>query len=238
MLAQGRTAEANWAARQSQQAFDSINALNRRYNEQLGGKWRGMMDLSTSFTATCQYYQQPEVIYTDGAGETPVDLTPGASIMNSEQRKVDSDEGCYVVALEKYAEKSDDAQIVRGLGYDGQVMQLGEASYTFPAVSRDTVEVTVYTVPFCPLYKGKSNAISISIDGGSPQLFENVFKEYDRTWKNQVMRNGAVCRLCVAIDKTKPSHTICFKAIDPGQMLQRVIIDWGGLKKSYIGPEI
>ena len=51
LLAEGRTAEANWAARQMEAAYDSIDALNRRYNEQLDGKWRGMMALAPAFRA-------------------------------------------------------------------------------------------------------------------------------------------------------------------------------------------
>lgn len=223
-----QTPEANWAARQSQQAYDSINALNHRYNELLDGKWRGIMALPNSFTPTCQYYQMPKVIYTEGAGETAVDLTPRQA----------SAEGCYVIPLGKFTNKSSDAQLVSGLGYDGQVMQLGTATYQFPRVTTDSISLVVYTVPFWPLYKGKSNAVSISIDGGSPQVFENRFKEYDRSWKDQVMRNGAVCRFRFAVDKSKSSHTIRFMAKDGGQMLQRVIIDWGGLQPSYIGPTV
>ena len=226
LLQQGRAAEANWAARQAQAAYDSINSLMHRYNEQLDGKWRGMMALAPGWCAL--YQKMPPVTYTDGVGETPVDLTP-------QQEAAD---GCYVVSLDKPVTKSGDARIVSGLGYDGRVMQLGSATYSFPAVSRDSIEVTVYTVPFWPLYKGKSNGVSISVDGGGSQLFENKFKEYDRTWKDQVMRNGAVCRLRFAVDKSKASHTISFTASEPGQMLQRVMIDWGGLLPAYIGPAL
>ena len=226
LLAQGRMAEANWAARQMEQAYDSINALNRRYNKQLNGKWDGMMDLAPGWCAL--YQNKPQVTYTEGAGETPPDLTPKKSVV----------EGCHVIDLEKFVDKSSDAQLVSGIGYDGQVMRLGTVAYQFPQVTTDSIDMVVYTVPFWPLYKGKGNAISISVDGGSPQVFENKFKEYDRTWKDQVMRNGAVCRLRFAVDKSKSSHTIRFTAKDPGQMLQRVIIDWGGLKPAYIGPEI
>jgi hypothetical protein len=226
LLKEGRQAEANWAARQMELAYDSINALNQRYNEQLDGKWRGMMALSTSFTPTAQFYQKPEVTYTEGAGEKVVDLTPKAEPLN----------GCYLVALDNYAEKSSDARLVKGLGYDWQVMQLGEVSYTIPAVEADAVDVFFYTVPFWPLYAGQSNRVAVSIDGGEPQVFENKFAEYSRTWKDQVMRNGAPCRLHFAIDKTKRQHTVSFRALDAGQMLQRVIIDWGGLQPSYIGP--
>ena len=220
----GEPAHAHWAALQMEAAYDSINALNRRYNEQLDGKWRGMMDLAPAFCAL--FHLKPEVPALDGTGVVPVDLTP----------KHEPLQGCCVLNLARFDSKSDDARLVNGLGYDWQVMQIGEASYSFPAVTRSHVEVTVYTIPFWPLYKGKSNAISISVDGGAEQVFENKFAEYSRSWKDQVMRNGAIGKLRFAVDPSKPSHTIRFKALDPGQMLQRVIIDWGGLKPSYVGP--
>jgi hypothetical protein len=228
LLAAGRPAHANWAARQMEVAYDSINALNRRYNELLDGKWRGMMALSTSFTNTAQYYQKPNVNYTDSVGENPVSLRP----MRYQT------EGCQVIDLATFISKSDDAQLVKGIGYDWQVMLLGKATYELPTVKADSIDVLFYTVPFWPLYKGKSNRVEVSVDGGTPQCFENKFVEYSRTWKDQVMRNGAPCRLRFAIDSEKVQHTVTFEALDPGQMVQRIIIDWGGLKRSYIGPEI
>ena len=46
---------------------------------------------------------------------------------------------------------------------------------------------------------------------------------------------AAVGRLRFAVDSSLPSHTIRLRSIDPGQVLQRVIVDWGGLKPSYMG---
>ena len=244
LAAEGRYAEANWAARQMEEAYDSIEALNRRYNEQLDGKWRGMMALSTSFTNTCQFYQKPEVVYTPGAGEKRVVLTPLPTMPQ---------QGCYVVDLSRFSNKSYDARLIQGLGYDWQVVQLGSPTdspalggstarveYTLPAPkttkNTDSIDVIIYTVPFWPLYVGKSNRIGASIDGSPVQVFENKFKEYDRTWKDQVMRNGIASRLRFAIDPSKPTFTLTLHGIDPGQMVQRVIIDWGGLQPSYIGP--
>ena len=129
------------------------------------------------------------------------------------------------------------AKLVKGIGYDWQVMQLGEVTYQFPQVDADSIGVFFYAVPFWPIYKGKSNRIAVSIDGGEPQVFENKFAEYSRSWKDQVMRNGIGCRLHFAIDKLVAQHTVTFKALDPGQMLQKVILDWGGLQPSYIGPQ-
>jgi hypothetical protein len=56
------------------------------------------------------------------------------------------------------------------------------------------------------------------------QVFENKFHEYSRSWKDQVMRNAAVCRLHFALDASKTRHTLTLHGIDPGQMVQRVVI--------------
>jgi hypothetical protein len=211
--------------------------LNRRYNDQIGGKWRGMMNLAPGYCAL--YQNKPDVSDFNGTDTEPMSLEP----------KHETLQGCCVIDLAKYDSKSDDVQLIKGLGYDWQVIRLGNPShpsplnahpssitYSFPRVTSDSVEVTIYTVPFWPVYAGKSNAVSISVDGCAPQIFENKFKEYSRSWKDQVMRNGAVCHLRFRVDSSKPFHTISFQAIDPGQMLQRIIIDWGGLKPTYVGP--
>ena len=241
MAAEGLYAEANWAACQMEEAYDSIDALNRRYNKQLGGKWDGMMALSTSFTPTCQYYQKPEVKRFEGAGEQAVALSP----LRGQKPK-----DCQVLDLSKFRHqgRSEGVRLVKGLGYDGHVLQFGDPTkapeggkyesieYRFHAPS-DTVDIIIYAVPFWPLYKGKPNRISVSIDNQPEQVFENKFKEYDRTWKDQVMCNGIMCRLRFAVDQQRETNCLRIQA-DPGQMIQRIIIDWGGLQPSYIGPGI
>jgi hypothetical protein len=231
LAAEGRKAEANWAARQMEEAYDSIEALNHRYNKLLDGKWDGMMAHPTSFTPTCQYYQKPEVKRFEGAGEKAVVLTP---------LRAQTSKGCQVIDLKSHhQQRPNSVRLIKGLGYDGSVLQFvgrDTIEYQFPAQS-DSIDVIIYSVPFWPLYKDKSNSIYVKIDDSPMQVFENKFKEYDRTWKDQVMRNGAVCRLRFAIDKNRPEHLLRL-AGDPGQMIQRVILDWGGLNPSYIGPSI
>ena len=224
LLAQGRKAEANWAAKQMEAAYDSIEALNHRYNELLDGKWRGMMALAPAFCALFQ--NKPDVTYTAGAGEQAVDITPKAYTLD----------GCQAIDLSKYISKSSDAKLVKGIGYDWQSIQLGEATYEVQQIDADSIDVRFDVVPFWPIYKGKSNRIAVSVDGGMPQIFENKFKEYGRSWKDQVMRNGKAGHMRFAIDKRKQQHQITFKALDPQQIVQKIIIDWGGLKTSYLGP--
>ncbi len=239
----GQLAQANWAARQSQQAFDSITSLNHRYNTLLGGKWNGMMDVAPGLCAL--YQKMPKLQVTDGAGQEPVDLSVGEQSMDS----------CYVVDLTRYVRKVEQGankiSIVDGLGYDWHVVQLGDhvsaathaggmgqghIDYALPAIDADSVRVTLYTVPFFPAYKGLATKVGVAMDGGDPQVFDNQFKEYGLSWKNQVLRNGAVAHMTFSIDRSKAAHVISLHCGDAGMMVQKVIVDWGGLKKSYLGP--
>jgi hypothetical protein len=70
--------------------------------------------------------------------------------------------------------------------------------------------------------------VGVSINNSPVQIFENKFKEYDRTWKDQVMRNGAMCRLRFAVNKDGEKNNLRIWA-DQGQMIQRIIIDEGDL---------
>lgn len=242
---QGNVETANWAARQSRQAFDSIAALNRQYNTMLDGKWNGMMDLAPGWCA--RYQHMPKVDVTDGVGEEPIDLSVNKYALDS----------CYVLDLTNYINKvetgNNKIRVVEGMGYDWKVIQLSSPTatgadannakadrieYALPTINADSIDVVLYTVPFFPTYKGLGTKIGISIDGCKPQVFDNKFKEYGLSWKNQVLRNGAVVCMRFAIDKSKSSHVISLICGDAGMMVQKVIVDWGGLKKSYIGPSM
>jgi len=244
MLKKGAAAEANWAARQTDAAYDSIQSLNRRYNTMLGGKWNGMMDVPPGFCAL--YQEKPEVTYTEGAGERVVSL----------DTEISSDwaDGCMTVELADFNvshASRHEIGLVTGLGYDWQVLRLGlpteqpadaadgkgpRAVYALPAIAADTLTVIVHSVPFFPLYKGRSNAIGVSVDDQQPQVYRNEVAEWSPQWKEQVMQNGDVGRFRFVVDREAASHTLSFIVGDPGMMIQKVIVDWGGMKKSYLGP--
>lgn len=236
--------KANWAAEQSRIAFDSIAALNLRYNSMLNGKWKGMMDLAPAYTAL--YQNMPAVSYAEGKGETPVNLSPA-----EEKNRLDS---CIVLNLARYTDKYMSAghrlSVIDGIGYDWTSIQLGEATekpsnphdansdryeYTFTCNGADSIRVHIYTVPFFPLYQGLGNQFGVSIDGHTPQVMDNRFTEFSKPWKDQVLQNGKETVTTFHVDK-KQKHTIAFICGDPGVIIQRVIIDWGGLKDTYVGP--
>lgn len=72
--------------------------------------------------------------------------------------------------------------------------------YTLPLIDSDDIEIILYTVPFFPIYKGKATKIGVSIDGSKSKNANKLTDEYGKSWKDQVLRNGAVARLKFKID--------------------------------------
>lgn len=243
----GDFAGANWAASQAKEAYDSIATLTKEYNSILNGKWNGMMELAPGWCAL--YQKMPKVTVNPNTVEKPADLS-----CDNKKNWLDS---CFVVDLRNYSKISNDAQqsirLVDGIGYDWHVVQLGSPTdpvadaadlnsarieYTLPEINSDSIEIVLHTVPFFPIFEGRSTAIGVSVDGCTPTVYENKFKEYSQEWKDQVLRNGDEVRLKFNIDKSFKQHTLTFICGDPGMMIQKVIVNWGGLKKSYLGPTV
>ena len=111
--------------------------------------------------------------------------------------------------------------------------------YALPRMEADSVTVQVYTVPFFPLYVGKgANRFGISVDGQPAVVAQNTPREYSLQWKDQVLRNGALAEARFKIDSSRDTHTLTLTVGDPGVMVQRVVVDWGGLEKTYVGPSV
>lgn len=224
-----RPDEGNWAGHQSRQAYDSISALTARYNNMLNGKWRHMMTVPPGYVSL--YHNMPALTVASDIADTPVDVTCPSEEKYSRM---------HVVDLARYDKKSGEVNIIEGMGYDWRSVQLngGTATYTLPRIDADSVDVVLHVVPLWPLYPGKNNRVGLSVDGSSMQVLTNQFKEYSRTWKDQVMRNGFSRRFRFAVNKQMATHQLTLHTVDEGQIVQRVVVDWGGLRESYVGPEV
>ncbi len=246
-LAANNFSAANWAALQSKSAYDSINSLTVMYNTMLNGKWNGMMALAPGFCA--KYQEMPKVTYNEGIASASIDIEPQ---MNKSKL-----EGCTVIDLKQIKNKvSKDGhklRIIDGIGYDWYAVQLGEPTeqtedpenlegtrveYEFNSVTSDSVTVFVYSLPFFALYNGKSTRFGISIDGQPAFVAQNDCKEFTEPWKERFLQNGTVSKAKFAVDRSKTSHTLSLICGDPGMIIERIVIDWGGLKKTYVGPSI
>ena len=59
--------------------------------------------------------------------------------------------------------------------------------------------------------------------------------EYAQTWYENVLKNCAVKKTTLHIDRPG-RHTVKIICGDPCGVVQKIVLDFGGMKRSYAGP--
>ena len=104
-----------------------------------------------------------------------------------------------------------------------------------------TIDITLITSPLLNIMPGRDIKFAISIDDETPQYITNVpdkFKVHfsNPAWAQTVVNQARRSGTSLAI--SKPGfHTLKVWMIDPGVVLEKIIINTGGLKPSYLGPK-
>lgn len=159
--------------------------------------------------------------------------------------------------------ESDDIKmnILPGLGFEGRSLQLGNPTaplqkyrspkvprveYDFYTFNAGTCDVYTYVLPTFPLHAERDYKLpehtnsdtkySVRIDGGSISTPSTSAVEYSQVWYDSVLKNCRVNKSTLYIDKPG-KHTLQIRCGDPGTIIQKIVIDMGGLKRSYMGPE-
>ena len=150
---------------------------------------------------------------------------------------------------------------VEDLGIEGPALQLGDptaplqifrsrdvpcAEYDFYAFDAGSVDVYTYVLPTFPLHADRDFRIgentntdtkySVQIDDGALATPSSSHVEYAQVWFESVLRNCAVNKSTLHIDKPG-CHTLRIRVGDPGIVLQKIVLDFGGMKRSYLGPQ-
>lgn len=244
LAAAGDKSHARWAAIQSTEAYDSIAALTKRYNTQLDGKWNYMMDVAPALCS--KVHLMPPLTVDKSVEPVPYDLSPKPYEL----------EGCMVVDPVKCIAVTDEnhtATAVEGLGYDYRVMQMGDAmeprcnpsdltgnrlEYILPAIDADSVTVMVYALPFFPLHTGVGTSFGISMDSAPAVKADYIPVEQSKIWRDNVIRNGVIHKATFPVDRKSRHHKLILSYGDAGAMIERIVLDWGGLKPTYVGPAL
>lgn len=135
-------------------------------------------------------------------------------------------------------------QKINGLGYSNSALQLGNAKYDsgensyveyeFYASKATKAIINTYMLPLFAKDKSHSTRYAIQIDNENLITLANDVKEYSNEWAANVIRNSAINQTTVQINK-EGKHTLRIYAVDPGMIIQKIVIDFGTRKKSYIG---
>ena len=73
-----------------------------------------------------------------------------------------------------------------------------------------------------PVATDRSNRFGVSVDGGKNVVCENIFKEWGREWKIQVLENRKDFLLTLPLSKNRREHIITLSILDPGQIIQKI----------------
>ena len=105
--------------------------------------------------------------------------------------------------------------------------------------SKDTAQITLITSPLLNYMPGRDIKIAVSFDDQTPQYITNVPDKYkieysNADWVQSVLNQTRKCQTTLNIP-TSGYHTLKVWMIDPGVVVQKILINMGGLKPSYLG---
>jgi oligosaccharide reducing-end xylanase len=102
------------------------------------------------------------------------------------------------------------------------------------------VEVHAVVAPTLNFVPGRGLRCAVSFDDQPPQAFHLVPEGYNADngnadWENSVRRNARIVKTTHTIPEAG-YHTLRFWMVDPGVVLQKLVVNTGGLQPSYLGP--
>jgi hypothetical protein len=103
-----------------------------------------------------------------------------------------------------------------------------------------TVQVVAVTSPVLNFMPGRAVRYAVSFDDEPPQTIALVPEKYsagngNADWENSVKNNARVAKSAHEVGATG-WHTLKFWMVDPGVVLQKIVVNTGGLKPNYLGP--
>jgi hypothetical protein len=111
-------------------------------------------------------------------------------------------------------------------------MRLEYATHLFDA---RTVKVHAILAPTQKFQPGAGLRYAVSFDDEPPQVVTLHADESKEHWSRTVL--DGVAQFTTEHEIAKPGpHVLKYWALDPGVVLQKIVVDAGGLKASYLGP--
>jgi hypothetical protein len=231
-------------AREKQRAETAdakLRALTDDYNERIaGGKWRRMIYLEPADSLWPSFriskWEMPR--YT----RKPIPA-PAAG-------------GYVAVEAEHFTRKVDRAgavwQVISGLGRTGdsvavlptnapsiEVAKLGtdapRLDYELQLPRSGDFLLHINLLPTQPIVAGRGLRFGLAVDDDPPREIVLQVGDGSAAWAQGVLNETVVATAHIAV-KSAGAHTLHIYGEDPGVVLDKLVIDCGGLQPSYLGP--
>ncbi|MGN6533402.1 MAG: glycosyl hydrolase 115 family protein, partial [Ginsengibacter sp.] len=257
---------ANRYAEEAKKFYEKDSLLAYKYNHELAnGKWNHMMDqthIGYTYWQQPPVNKMPEVMYvSDNAKKDESikidvrDKTAESLIPKNAKGNIFYEKNGYVSIEASNYSKAVNKQIkwkvIPGIGKDG------DGVTTFPVTANEktfsknnpyleyqvyvydtgTVKIDAY---FSPTLNFENDSLglqyAVSIDDEKPQIISiNKDDKNERTWEKWVA-NNIIIKTTEHQFSQPGKHVIKYWMISPAVVLQKMVLDFGGLKPSYLGP--
>jgi Glycosyl hydrolase family 115/Gylcosyl hydrolase family 115 C-terminal domain len=104
--------------------------------------------------------------------------------------------------------------------------------YLFHAGRIEVESILAPTLNFVP---GRGLRFAISFDDQAPEIIDAVGQNSAHDWAQSVEDGVRKVKSTHTVEKAG-YHTLKFWMVDPGVVLQKLVVDLGGVKPSYLGP--
>ena len=211
---------------------------------------RGVVDDQIRATVTVDWRRAPKgattvPITVTGAGSSTVVRAP---VSNPRLRPTGFLEADGYVAMEAahYHRKVGRWQLLPGIGRtgDGLTPRGGAGArleYRMTLTTAGPVRISAYLSPRNNTGPADGLRYAVSVDGAAPQTVDVIAATgandttMNRQWARNTSDNINVTTTTHVIDRPG-THTLRFWAVDPTVIVQRLVVDTGGVRYSYLGP--
>jgi hypothetical protein len=261
-----RQREANEYADKVKELYLKDSLITLEYHQLRGGKWNHMMDQThIGYTYWQQPARQkmPTVNYVpaDSVVES-ASLVSEATVITSKPKapagwkgNIFFEKDGYVSIAADHYSKAINAngvtwKVLPDLGRTGssitilpvtatdQTPKAGSAQLQYEIYVYDTgsVKLNAYFSPSLNFHNDEGLKYAISIDNEEPKVISiNKDDNNNRTWE-QWVANNIIIKTTRHNVTTGAKHVIKYWAVSPGVILQKLVLDFGGMKPSYLGP--
>ncbi len=239
-LAAKKDPEANQYADQVKQCFERNAELDNYYNNVVaGGKWQHMMDqmrIGYKTWADGKENIMPEVTYVSEAdipkekifqeknGYVSIEAEHFARMHNSDR--------IHWEAIPDFGKTKSGVTTFPQNAYP-KADENVYLEYDMNFESKGEFEVQLLLAPTLNFNHNKGLRYEISFDGQAPQVvnFNGHYKGELGRWQSE-----HIIRSITKHQIAQPGkHTLRFRVLEPGIVLEKILIDTGGLKPSYLG---
>jgi len=258
-----RYAVANDYADKVKQLYANDSLISLEYNQLNNGKWNHMMDqthIGYTYWQQPQRQKMPDVRYVPGDSiiQQPPQLSGderNALVPANEMGTVFFEKEGYVSIEAAHYTRTTDAKgnsikILPDLGRTGSAVTVFPVTmapqtlvYSSPKLEYEmyvydtgAVKIQAYFSPTLNFHNDEGLRYAVAIDDDLPQVISiNNDDNNVRTWEKWVAANIIIKTSDHRVLKPGKHILKCWM-INPGVLLQKLVVDFGGVKPSYLGP--